>query len=84
MAAGLSLPHENIPILRQRLNEDCSLTEQDMTPVLRIEKILDFSQVHMKLAEELKGLAAFREGKSLSAFCHTACMGGTDSAGWEK
>ena len=59
MAAGLSLPHENIPILRQRLNEDCSLTEQDMTPVLRIEKILDFSQVHMKLAEELKGLAPF-------------------------
>lgn len=59
MAAGLSLPKENIPILRQRLNGACALTEQDMIPVLRIEKILDFSQIHLKLAEELKGLAPF-------------------------
>lgn len=32
MAAGLSLPKENIPLLRQRLNTACQLTEAEMTP----------------------------------------------------
>ncbi len=59
MAAGLSLPHENISILRQKLNETCTLTKQDMIPVLRIEKLLTFDEIHMKLAEELRTLSPF-------------------------
>lgn len=59
MAAGLSLPKENILLLRQRLNTACQLTEAEMTPVLRIEKILHFFEIHMTLAEELKTLAPF-------------------------
>lgn len=59
MAAGLSLPHENIPILRQKLNENCALTENDMIPVLRIEKIMTFDEIHMVLAEELQMLSPF-------------------------
>lgn len=59
MAAGLSLPHENIPILRQKLNENCLMTENDMIPALRIEKIMTFDEIHMVLAEELRTLSPF-------------------------
>lgn len=59
MAAGFSLPYENISILRQKLNENCALTENDMIPVLRIEKIMTFDEIHMVLAEELQMLSPF-------------------------
>lgn len=59
MAAGLSLPHENIPLLRERLNAECRLTQEDMTPVLRLEKQLSFAEIHLDLARELRLLAPF-------------------------
>lgn len=59
MAAGLSLPEENIAILRERLNANCPLTPQEMVPVLRIEKILSFAEIHMVLALQLRTLAPF-------------------------
>lgn len=59
MAAGLSLPVEHISVLRERLNAGCTLTEEQMTPVLRLEKALSFAEIDMTLAEELKGLAPF-------------------------
>lgn len=59
MAAGLSLPHENIPLLRERLNAECRLTQEDMTPVLRLEKQLSFGEIHLDLARELRLLAPF-------------------------
>lgn len=59
MAAGLSLPKENITILRQRLNDSYQLTEEEMTPVLRLEKQLKFSEINLELAKELKMLAPF-------------------------
>lgn len=43
MAAGLSLPVENIPVLRRRLNEGCTLTEEQMIPILRLEDALSFA-----------------------------------------
>ncbi len=59
MAAGLSMPKENIALLRKRLNENCPLTQEDMIPILRIEQILSFSEIHQGLAEELQLLAPF-------------------------
>lgn len=59
MAAGLSLPKENIPLLRQKLNTGCQLTEAEMTPALRLEKQLKFSQISFSLAQEIKMLAPF-------------------------
>ena len=72
MAAGLSLPKENIAILRERLNQDCTLTAKEMTPVLRIEKILSFAEIHLTLAKQLRCLAPFgKENPSpLFATCH--------------
>lgn len=59
MAAGLSLPKENISLLRERLNKACQLTEEQMTPALRLEKQLRFSEIDMELAKQIRSLAPF-------------------------
>ncbi len=59
MAAGLSLEEKNIDVLRQRLNENSPLTEDDLTEVTRIEQILDFNQITMECAYELERLSPF-------------------------
>lgn len=59
MAAGLSLEKENIDILRKRLNENCTLTEKDLTNVIRIEEELSLSDIDMVLAQQLEALSPF-------------------------
>ena len=71
MAAGLSLPHENISLLRERLNEVCALTEEQLTPILRIEKMLSLTEIDMHLANELKGLAPFGKENPSPLFAST-------------
>lgn len=68
MAAGLSLPYENIEPLRLRLNEACTLTEEDMTAVLKIEAGLDFSEIDISLARELSLLSPFGKGNPTPLF----------------
>ena len=68
MAAGLSLPYENIDILREKLNNACKLTQQQLTPVLKIEKQLCFDEIDMALAKELRNLAPFGKGNHIPLF----------------
>lgn len=68
MAAGLSLPHENIPILKKQLNDACTLTEEDMTPIMRLEKQLGFGEINLHLAKELQMLAPFGKGNPAPLF----------------
>lgn len=68
MAAGLSLEKENIAELRKRLNQNCALTQKDMTPVMRIESILDFKDITMECAKELEGLAPFGKENPVPLF----------------
>ncbi len=68
MAAGLSLPYENIDILREKLNNACKLTQQQLTPVLKIEKQLCFDEIDMTLAKELRNLAPFGKGNHIPLF----------------
>ena len=68
MAAGLSLPVENIPVLRERLNRDCTLTEKEMIPVLRLERALCFAEIDLGLAKELQTLAPFGKGNPSPLF----------------
>lgn len=68
MAAGLSLPYENINILREKLNNACKLTQQQLTPVLKIEKQLCFDEIDMALAKELRNLAPFGKGNHIPLF----------------
>lgn len=68
MAAGLSLPVENIEILRQRLNNCCLLTEEEMTPVLRVDRLLSFHEIDLALAKELRLLAPFGKENPMPLF----------------
>jgi len=62
MAAGLSLSEKNVPILRERLNADCTLKESDFRAVLYIDRELPPEEITLKLANELAWLAPFGKG----------------------
>ena len=68
MAVGLSLKKENIDILRRRLNLEFSLTKEDMIPSIHIEKALEFSEINLKLADELAELAPFGKANPSPVF----------------
>ncbi len=68
MAAGLSLEEENVEIFRSRLNELCSLTQEELTEVIRIDMTLPFSCVSKALAEELELLEPFGKGNTKPIF----------------
>ena len=68
MAAGLSLPAENVEMLRNRLNGRSTLTEADFIPRIWIDVPLPFSYVTEELVEELKCLEPFGNGNSKPAF----------------
>lgn len=59
MAAGLSIEHKNVEVLRKRLNENCMLTEKELTEVIRIDKELVFADLTIELAEELNIMRPF-------------------------
>ncbi len=59
MAAGVTLKRENIPTLKRRLNETCTLTEQDFVKVYRIDYALRLEMVTYELARELSALAPY-------------------------
>jgi len=62
MAAGLTIAEENIPILREALNRDCTLTKEDFLPIINIDCELDLKDVTIQLADELSRLAPFGSG----------------------
>jgi len=59
MAAGLTIPEENIPLLRENLNRDCALSDEDFMPQIEIDCELTFEDVTINLADELSRLAPF-------------------------
>lgn len=59
MAAGLSMEEENVPVLRRRLNAECTLTEEDFIPKIHIDVPMPLSYADKKLAEELSILEPF-------------------------
>ena len=52
-AAGFSLPAENLTELRRRLNEDCSLTEEDLREKIYVDMELPFRYVTGALVDQL-------------------------------
>lgn len=68
MAAGLSLPEENVEPFRRKINELCSLTEQDLTEVIHIDMALPFDCVSETLVEELELLEPFGKGNTKPVF----------------
>ncbi len=68
MAAGVSIDRENLEIFRRRINELCTLTQDDLTEVVRIDMALPFSCVSMELVEELRLLEPFGKGNTKPVF----------------
>lgn len=68
MAAGLSLAEENVEEFRRRINESCTLTEEDLTEVERIDMVLPFRWVTERLTEELELLEPFGKGNTRPVF----------------
>ena len=59
MAAGVSLPEENVEILRKRLNENCILSWEDMAERIHIDMKLPFAYINEDLIREFSLLAPF-------------------------
>ncbi|MBM7613892.1 single-stranded-DNA-specific exonuclease RecJ [Alkaliphilus hydrothermalis] len=68
MAAGLSLLPENVELVRQRLNELTTLTEEELTPKVYIDAQLPFEMIDLHLAEELQLLEPFGKANSKPLF----------------
>lgn len=59
MAAGISLPEENVAELRRRLNENCTLTEKDMTEKILLDAQVSFQLFTQDVIKEMDLLAPF-------------------------
>ena len=68
MAAGMSLPKENLQKLRSQLNKNCMLTEEDMIEKLSIDIAMPIQYISEDFIEELKVLEPFGNGNSKPLF----------------
>ncbi|SHI78327.1 single-stranded-DNA-specific exonuclease RecJ [Pseudobutyrivibrio xylanivorans] len=68
MAAGVSLPTDKIDELRTRLNERCTLTEDDMQEVIKIDCDMPLSYITEELVDSLDLLAPYGTGNTKPLF----------------
>ena len=59
MAAGLSLPEENVEIFREKINACCGLTEEDFIPKIKIDIPMPVDYPDIPLVNELLLLEPF-------------------------
>lgn len=68
MAAGLSLPPENVEKFRNFLNEHTTLTEEDFIPKITIDVPMPIGYITEKLIRELSVLEPFGKGNEKPLF----------------
>ncbi|QFJ54567.1 single-stranded-DNA-specific exonuclease RecJ [Pseudobutyrivibrio xylanivorans] len=68
MAAGVSLPTEKVEELRTRLNERCTLTEDDMQEVIKIDCDMPLAYISEELVDSIDLLAPFGTGNTKPLF----------------
>lgn len=68
MAAGMSLPEENFEALREKLNSECRLTEEDLTPVVKIDVAMPVGYITENFVEQLELLEPFGKGNLKPVF----------------
>lgn len=68
MAAGLSMEEENIEKLRKKLNENCTLTKEDMIEKIVIDVPMPMSYVTIPLIRQLSQLEPFGKGNTKPIF----------------
>ena len=79
MAAGLSLAKENVEEFRRRLNENCTLTEEDFVTCLHIDVAMPMEYVTMDLIRQMEVLEPFGIGNPKPLFAQKEV---TFVAGW--
>lgn len=68
MAAGLSLPKENLEPFIRRINENTGLTEEDFRPVVRIDAAVPIEMLTEEGIRELDLLEPFGKGNTKPLF----------------
>ena len=68
MAAGMSIPRENIDEFRKRLNELTVLTDEDVIPKVSIDMALKLSEINYGLIDEISMLEPYGKGNSKPNF----------------
>ncbi len=64
MAAGLTIEEKNIDKLREELNKNCNLKDEDFIPKIRIDRRLYLKEVNLELIDSLQCLEPFGKGNS--------------------
>ena len=68
MAAGLSIEEENIEKFRRQLNENCTLTEEDLRTKVVIDVPMPVSYITKELIEQISLLEPFGKGNTKPIF----------------
>ena len=68
MAAGMSLPKENLDKLRRELNQNCTLTKEDMVEKVSIDIAMPIQYISEEFINELKVLEPFGNGNGKPLF----------------
>lgn len=68
MAAGLSLPEDNVEAFRKALNDNAGLTEEDFIPKIWIDAAMPMEYVSEPLIRELEMLEPFGQGNEKPQF----------------
>lgn len=68
MAAGMSIPKENIDEFRRRLNNVTTLTEEDVIPKVSIDMGLTLSQINYELIDQISLLEPYGKANPKPTF----------------
>ncbi len=68
MAAGLSLPEENLTAFTNALNEKTVLTEEDLIPKISFDMVLPFEEISISLIREIDFLEPYGKGNAKPLF----------------
>ena len=68
MAAGLSIDKENVEKFKRRLNDQCTLSEEELTEKVVIDMELPFAAITEHFIEELEYLEPFGKGNTKPVF----------------
>lgn len=68
MAAGLSIKEENIDKLREKLNENSMLKDEDLIKKIKIDCVLPLDKINFRVIEDLEKLEPFGKGNEKALF----------------
>ncbi len=68
LAAGLSISSENVDVFREKINEGCTLTNEDLIPKLRLDMVMPLSYISEDLIYDIEKLRPFGKGNEKPLF----------------